>query len=176
MTQPAADRTNLVLIGMPGVGKSTVGVLLAKATGRDFLDTDVYIQAREGQILQSILDADGHEAFCRMEERHIVALTCRNHVIATGGSVVYSNEAMRHLKAGGTLIWLTLPLESLERRITDMAVRGIVMAHSHTLAELYSEREPLYRRWADVTVDYDGLSPDQVVASMLAALLQKGLL
>jgi shikimate kinase len=167
MPRPASP-SNLVLIGMPGVGKSTVGVLLAKATRRDFVDTDVSIQAREGRRLQAILDADGREAFCRLEERYVLALDCRRHVIATGGSVVYSARAMEHLAADGRVIHLTLPLDKLDRRLTDMAWRGIVMAPGQTLAEVLREREPLYRRWADVTVPCEGRSADEVVAAVLA--------
>ena len=162
--------SNLVLIGMPGVGKSTVGVLLAKATSRDFLDTDVFIQAREGRALQAILDAEGRDAFCRLEERYTLALDCRDHVIATGGSVVYSRAAMTHLRNSGAVVHLTLPLALLEQRITNMAWRGIVMAPGQTLAQVYAQREPLYRQWADVTVPCDGRTADQVVADVLAAI------
>ena len=164
------DAANIVLIGMPGVGKSTVGVLLAKATGRSFVDTDVYIQTREGRRLQEIIDTDGLEAFCEIEARHILDLNCRGHVIATGGSVVYSAPAMTHLKAGGKVVRLHLPLEKLTAHIDNLDVRGVVMAGGETLDDLYRRREPLYDRWADVTIDCEARTQDQVVAAILAEL------
>ena len=165
MTRPR-DNRNVVLIGMPGVGKSTVGVLLAKATSRDFLDTDVHIQVRQGRRLQEILDADGRAAFMRMEERYLLGLDLRDHVIATGGSVVYSEAAMRHLAARGVIVYLRLALPLLERRISNLGVRGVVMARGQTLADLYAERSPLYQRWGQVILDCDGLTADQVVREL----------
>ncbi len=162
--------TNIVLIGMPGVGKSTVGVLLAKATERAFVDTDVVIQARQGRSLQHILDAEGTEGFCRIEQQHVLDLRCRRHVIATGGSVVYSPPAMAHLKAGGVIVHLHLPLEPLRRRVADPHARGVVMPAGKTLDDLYAERRGLYRRYADVTMDCTGRNHDQVVADILVAL------
>ena len=166
----SAGKSNLVLIGMPGVGKSTVGVLLAKAAARHFLDTDVHIQAHEGRTLQAILAADGREAFCRLEERYTLALDLRGHVIATGGSVVYSDRAMRHLAAAGTVIWLRLPLAVLERRLSDVAWRGIVMSPGQTLAEVFAEREPLYAKWAELAVDTEGMKADEVAGAILGRL------
>lgn len=163
-------RSNLVLIGMPGVGKSTLGVLLARATGRDFLDTDVRLQALAGRSLQAILDADGLEAFRRLEERVVLDLACCNTVIATGGSVVYSAAAMAHLRTGGLVVHLHLPLDLLRRRLADMATRGIVMAPGQSLESLFAEREPLYRAHADVTVDCTGLGHEAAVAAVLAAV------
>jgi shikimate kinase len=119
-----SPETNLVLIGMPGAGKSTIGVLLAKATARAFLDTDVHIQSREGRRLQEILDTEGRAAFCRIEERRILELHLTQHVIATGGSVVYSAAAMAHLKRNGLIVLLDLPFELLTRRLRDIAARG----------------------------------------------------
>jgi shikimate kinase len=138
-------------------------VLLAKATSRAFLDTDVAIQAAEGRSLQQIIDEDGLDAFCRIEEGHVVSLTCRSTVIATGGSVVYSPAAMRHLATGGIVIHLDLDLASTERRLTNLATRGVVMAPGQTLATLYAERLPLYRRYAELTVDCAGKSHEEVV-------------
>jgi shikimate kinase len=160
---------NLVLIGMPGVGKSTVGVLLAKATSRDFLDTDVLIQAREGRSLQQILDAEGRAAFVRLEERYLIGLETSGCVIATGGSAVYSAGAMTHLAARGRIIYLRLPLEVLQERVTNLGARGIVKEPQQTLAEIFRERSPLYARWAQVTIDCLGRTPDQVVDAILAA-------
>ena len=162
--------TNLVLIGMPGVGKSTVGVLLAKATSRDFLDTDVYVQAREGRSLQEIIDRDGTDSFCRLEERHILSLTCRSSVIATGGSVVYHPAAMRHLASSGVIIHLTLDFAALERRLTNLDSRGVVMAPGQSLLQLFAEREPLYQRYAQYTIGCGNRSHEEIVAEITRRL------
>jgi shikimate kinase len=164
---------NVVLIGMPGAGKSTVGVLLAKALSREFLDTDLLIQAREGRRLQAILEELGAAAFRALEERYLVELRCRGAVIATGGSAVYSAKAMAHLGTGGTLVYLELPLPHLQRRLGDAGQRGIVRAPGQTLAQLDAERRPLYERYADRTVHTLGLDHEQVVAAILAALDQR---
>jgi shikimate kinase len=158
---------NIVLIGMPAVGKSTIGVLLAKAVSRDFIDTDVYIQAREGRSLQEIIDREGLEEFCRIEERHLLALACRGKVMATGGSVVYSAAAMKHLRTCGALIHLTLDLLSLKKRLTNLDSRGVVMAPGKTLDLLYRERMPLYRQYADFTVNCRGKTHEEIVAEII---------
>jgi shikimate kinase len=163
-------RTNIVLIGMPAVGKSTIGVLLAKATGRDFLDTDVALQARAGRRLGQIIDADGIDAFSRLEEQSILALDVRGHVIATGGSAVYSEAAMAHLAATGPVVHLDLPLGRIADRIGSLHARGVVIAPGQTLADLYRRRQPLYRRHADLTVACEGKTQDQIVAEVVAAL------
>ncbi|MCX7013264.1 MAG: shikimate kinase [Candidatus Sumerlaeota bacterium] len=162
-----AQSPNLILIGMPGVGKSTVGVLLAKAASREFVDIDVWIQSREGRRLQDIIDAVGMEAFRALEERSVLALAVQNAVIATGGSVVYSEAAMRHLKTGGVAIHLDLALPLLEKRLTNLDSRGVVRTPSQSLAELYAERQPLYRRHADVAIDCAGKTHEEVVEEIL---------
>ncbi len=169
MTRTDSGR-NLVLIGMPGAGKSTVGVLLAKATSRDFLDTDVLIQHREGRPLQQLLNDLGRDAFIRLEARHLTALDHRHAVIATGGSAVYGAGAMQRLAVRGRIIYLRLPLEVLEHRIRNMGSRGIVKEPRQTLAGIYEERSPLYERWAEITIDGQDRSADQVVDDILAAL------
>ena len=161
---------NIILIGMPGAGKSTVGVLLAKAMSRDFVDTDVLIQTAEGRRLQEIIDSEGLDSFLALEERHVLALHVRGTVVATGGSVVYSERAMNRLKRHGCAVYLQLPLSHLEARITDMDSRGVVIAPWHNLADLYHERLPLYEAFADVTIDCAGLSHGQVVQAVLQAL------
>jgi len=165
-----ATGRNIVLIGMAGAGKSTVGVLLAKALSRTFIDTDLLIQAAEGRRLQEILDRDGIEAFRRLEEKHLLGLSARGAVIATGGSVVYSARAMAHLKDNGVAVYLYLPVDALERRVTNLDSRGIVMAPGQTFAELYRERQPLYEKYADLTIDCSGLGHDAVVERTIAAL------
>ena len=170
MTRRLQPDDNIVLIGMPGVGKSTAGVLLAKATGREFIDTDVAMQVRCGRRLQEIIDADGLDVFRRIEQARILELDCRRHVIATGGSVVYSAAAMAHLKAGGPVVHLDLPLERIIERIDNLDVRGVVMEPGCTLADLHRQRQPLYQRYADLTVQCDGLTQDQVVAEIIRKL------
>lgn len=161
---------NIVLIGMPGVGKSTVGVLLAKRLGLGFIDMDIHIQQREGLSLQALIAAHGAEAFCRIEERHILSLALERHVIAPGGSVVYSPRAMAHLKAGGFAIHLDITVAHLQRRLDDVDARGVVIAPGQTIADLYAERRPLYRAYADATVATGGLTPEEVVGKVIAAI------
>lgn len=157
------------LIGMPGAGKSTVGVLLAKQLARPFVDVDVYIQAGTGRTLQEILDAEGLEAFLALEEQYVRCLDVENHVIATGGSVVYSPAAMAFLRQAGRIVYLALPLEDVQRRLTDLQTRGVAMPPGMTLPELYRRRAPLYERYADVTIDCRGRHHQGVVDAILAA-------
>lgn len=148
-----ASGRNLVLIGMPGAGKSTVGVLLAKALKMPFTDTDILIQRRQDCYLQELIEEHGIEGFIRIEEETVKSLDLNNHVIATGGSVVYSEAAMAHLKAHGIVFFLNASLYQLERRLKNMKSRGIAMTPGQTLASLYRERLPLYRKYADVEID-----------------------
>lgn len=164
------SKYNVTLIGMPGVGKSTVGVLLAKASQRGFVDTDVVIQTQTGRALQAIIDENGLDAFRRLEEAAVVGLHVRSHVIATGGSVVYSEQAMEHLRSGGPIVALRLPVECLERRLSNLSVRGVVMPAGWTLRRLDAERAPLYRTWANLVVDATEKSQDQIVAEILSHL------
>ena len=143
---------DIVLIGMPGSGKSTVGVLLAKALGCLFTDVDLLISHRAKKPLQRILDEDGLDAFLALEEEVGSRLRAENTVIATGGSMVISDKAMRHLKTLGTVVYIDVPFEEIERRVTNIKTRGIVFHPNETLADVYRERKPLYERWADLTV------------------------
>jgi shikimate kinase len=161
---------NIILIGMPGAGKSTVGVLLAKATGRDFLDTDVSLQAREGRPLAGIIAAEGLEGFCQIEAGHILSLRPTRCVIATGGSAVYSAPAMSHLGAGGPIVYLRWSLPTLRRRLDDLAGRGVVMTPGQSLADIYARRAPLYEKWADVTIACTDETQDQLCAAICDVL------
>ena len=161
---------NIILIGMPGVGKSTVGVILAKELGYRFLDTDLVIQEREGIRLKEILERDGVDGFLSIEEDVCATLQAEHSVIATGGSVVYSGKAMEHLRAIGTVVYLQLPYAQLEKRLGNLHNRGVVLRDGQTLRALYEERIPLYERYADVTVDESGLDTEETLAAVRAAL------
>lgn len=152
---------------MPGAGKSTVGVLLAKRSGREFVDTDLLIQTAQGRPLQDIIDRDGTEVFRRLEEICVLALGCQGAVVATGGSVVYSGPAMEHLRRLGTVVFLDVPLAVLEGRVGDPGARGLVRRPGQSLADLYAERRPLYLRHANLTVDCGQRRHEEVVNAIL---------
>lgn len=165
-----SEDKNVVLIGMPAVGKSTIGVLLAKKLGRYFLDTDVFIQAVSGRGLQQIIDTDGLDEFCKLEAEHILCIDKTDCVIATGGSVVYSDAVMNHLKEDGIVVYLSLPLEVIKKRLTDLNIRGVVMSKGQTLDDLYKKRTPLYEKWADVTIACQNLTHEQTVEKIIKEL------
>ncbi|PLY02839.1 MAG: shikimate kinase [Desulfuromonas sp.] len=161
---------NIILIGMPGAGKSTVGVILAKRLGFNFIDTDLIIQAREKARLQEIIDAHGIHYFRHIEEEMLLHLNMEHCVIATGGSVVYSASGTAGLKRSGLLVYLAVPLDDLEQRILDMGQRGLVMEQGQTFAQLFQERTPLYELYADLTIDCSGLNAEQVAAAAEEAI------
>jgi shikimate kinase len=165
-----ADGRCVVLIGMPGAGKSTVGVLLAKHLGLAFVDTDLLIQKRAGRRLQQILDGNGWRELRRLEEEAILALEAGGAVIATGGSAVYSERAMNRLRELGVLVYLKAGPELLASRIDDYDRRGIANPPEQSFEEIWSERTPLYSRHADVVVEVDGLTHEQVARAVMAAL------
>jgi len=143
---------NIVIIGMPGAGKSTMGVILAKALGRPFIDTDLVIQEKTGMLLQEILDRQGTDAFTRIEQKAVLSLRAKNAVVATGGSVVFSRRAMEHLKKSGVIIYLEISFEEMEKRLQNITTRGIVLHEGESLREMYNWRAPLYQKYADITV------------------------
>ncbi len=163
---------NIILIGMPGSGKSTVGVLAAKALGFDFIDTDLTLQQREGALLQNILNERGTEVFLDLEERAICSVECKNAVISPGGSCVCRELSMAHLKSMGRIVYLDLPLQELEARLNNISTRGIAMEPGQTLSEVYDYRTPLYRKWADITVDCAGQSLEETVSAVLRSLIK----
>ena len=161
---------NIVLIGMPGCGKSTTGVLLAKTLKLPFLDTDLLIQTAENRFLQEIIDAEGMEAFLDIEERAITSLAlARDHVIATGGSVIYRESTMHYLRSGGMTVYLMVSCTTLEARLRNIATRGIARRREQTLCDLLAERHSEYLRFADHCLDVDRCSTEEVV-TLLAAL------
>ncbi len=163
--------SNIVLIGMPGSGKSTVGVILAKQMSCGFVDTDLLIQSSQGRTLQEIIDTDGHLALRRVEEEIIIGLSCCNNVIATGGSAPYSDSAMNHLKSKGTVIFLDVDLPTLESRIDDFKTRGIAKRSDQSFADLFHERFALYNNHADITINCAGLTQEGVCAVIMSELM-----
>lgn len=163
---------NIILIGMPGSGKSTVGVLLAKTLGFDFIDTDLILQQREGALLQNILNEKGTEIFLDLEQQAICTVECKQAVISPGGSCVCRELSMAHLKNLGRIVYLDLPLQELEARLNNISTRGIAMEPGQTLSEVYRYRTPLYEKWADVTVQCAGQNLEETVAAVLRALIK----
>ena len=161
---------NIVLIGMPGVGKSTVGVILAKVLGYQFLDADLVIQQKEGKLLKEIIAEVGTEGFIEVENRVNAGIECSKTIIATGGSVVYGKEAMEHLKEIGTVVYLEVPFKTIEKRLSDIKGRGVVLKEGQTLYDLYMERTPLYEKHADLRVCEEGLDVEQTVELLIEKL------
>jgi shikimate kinase len=144
---------NIVIIGMPGAGKSTMGVILAKTLGSNFTDTDIVIQENSGRLLQEIIDTEGTDAFLKTEEKTLLSLHCHHAVIATGGSVVFSEKAMEHLKKDGVVLYLKISFEEMVRRLNNITTRGIVLVAGQSLRDMYNQRVPLYEKYADITID-----------------------
>ena len=166
-------KTNIVLIGMPGSGKSTVGVILAKMLAKSFLDTDILIQNREMRTLQDIVDREGHMALRRVEERVLLDVDCRDTVIATGGSAAYSEPAMRHLQDIGTVVFLHTDLDTLQRRIGNYHTRGLAKRPEQSFEDLFAERLQLYRRYAEVVIETSLLGQEEVSELIMARLLER---
>lgn len=163
-------KSNVVLIGMPGSGKSTVGVILAKQTSRAFVDTDVLIQTTEHRPLQEIVDSCGYQALREIEERVLLGLHCGDHVVATGGSAVYSRAAMEHLKSCGVAVFLKVDVGVLESRIKDMSTRGIAKRPGQSFLDLYNERSVLYSRYADITIECGSRTHEEVCAAIIQSM------
>ena len=161
---------NMILIGMPGSGKSTVGVVPAKALGMGFLDVDLLIQEREGALLQQLIDRQGVERFLDLERDAILSLNCRGTVVAPGGSCVCRKEAIAHMRRLGTVVYLELPLAEVAGRIRNQSSRGIALSPGQTLADLYQYRVPLYQRCAHITVPAGGQSLAETVENVKRAL------
>jgi shikimate kinase len=170
MTIMQEHPSNIVLIGMPGAGKSTVGVLLSRLTCRGFVDTDVLIQTAQGRSLQEIVDTSGHLALRAIEEETILKLAVRHSVIATGGSAVYSHAAMAHLKKDGIAVFLNVTLRTLGSRVRDFATRGLAKRRDQSLDDLFRERFSLYMKYADVVLDCNDLTHEDVCAAIMKEL------
>lgn len=161
---------NIILIGMPGAGKSTVGIVLAKVLGYDFIDSDLLIQKEEGKLLWQIMEDVGNEGFNRIEERVNSRICADRSVIATGGSVVYGPKAMEHLQSIGTVVYLKASCEALEQRLGDLTKRGVVFEPGQTLRDLYNERVPLYEKYAHITVDVGDKTVQKAVEAISRSL------
>ncbi len=163
-------KQNLILIGMPGAGKSTVGVLLAKRLGVSFLDSDILMQTGEGCLLQETISVKGIDGFRSIEEGYLLSVPPDCGVVATGGSAVYSQKAMAHLRSLGPAVYLQIDIATLKARLGNLDERGVLRMPGQTIDMLYGERCPLYERFADITVSTAGVTPDQVVTQVLRQL------
>ena len=161
---------NIILIGMPGVGKSTIGVILAKVLGYQFMDADLVIQEQEGKLLREIIDEVGTEGFIKVENRVNANINAHRTIIATGGSVVYGKEAMEHLKSIGTVVYLSVPYSTLEKRLADIKGRGVVLKEGQDLYGLFEERTPLYEHYADIEISEDYLGVEETVEKIIENL------
>lgn len=154
---------NIILVGMPGAGKSTIGVILAKVLGYQFLDSDLIIQEKEQRLLSEIIEAEGIDGFIDVEEKINSEIEADKCVIATGGSVVYGDRAMNHLKAIGTVVYIKLSYETLCKRLGNIKQRGVVLRNGQDLQDLYYERCPLYEQYADIVLDAEELSIEELM-------------
>ncbi|WP_303789529.1 shikimate kinase [Ruminococcus flavefaciens] len=161
---------NIVLIGMPAVGKSTVGVILAKLLGYRFIDTDLVIQEKEGTLLKNIISECGIDSFIEIENKIISGLKAKKSVISTGGSVIYGTEAMKNLGENGTIVYLKLDYSKLKYRLGNIKNRGVVIRDGQSLSSLYKERVPLYEKYADVIIDENGCNIEKTVEKIIDGL------
>jgi len=159
-------KKNLVLVGMPGSGKSTIGILLAKSIKYPFIDTDIFIQSKEGKYLQDIINVQGLETFLKIEEKYILSLDVNQYVIATGGSAIYSEKTMRKLKSNGTILFLDVSFKLIKKRINNLYTRGIVKKASQNLKDIYKERKPLYQRYADIIIYCNNKNQEEIVSEI----------
>lgn len=161
------DKSNVILIGMPGSGKSTCGVLCAKALLKNFFDTDLLLQGLEQELLQNIITEKGNDYFLDAEENAILSLNLKATVIATGGSVIYSDKAMEHLRSMGKVVYLHLQYETMVDRIDNITTRGVVLKKGTSLRDMYNERLPLYEKYADVVIECDNNTVEQTVEQII---------
>lgn len=158
---------NIILVGMPSCGKSTVGVVLAKTMNKGFVDTDILIQQREGKTLQDIINTHGNEYFHHVEESVLLDFDGENYIVATGGSAIYFDRAMEHFKENGKVVYLKVSLETVLKRLNNIKTRGVTLAKGQTLEDLYHQRVPLYEKHADIVIEADGLNVEEVVERII---------
>lgn len=163
-------KNNIILIGMPGCGKSTIGVVLAKVLGYEFTDSDLLIQRREKKLLREIIAEQGEEGFLQIEDAVNAAIDTEHHVIATGGSVVYCEKAMKHLSEIGTIVYLKLSYATICNRLGNIRRRGVVLKDGQSLKDLYDERTPLYEKYANLVIDAEGQDVEGLMEEVVKAL------
>lgn len=161
---------NVILIGMPSCGKSTCGVVLAKTMNKGFVDTDLLIQQKEGMALQEIINRRGNEYFHQVEEKVLCDFEGYNYVVATGGSAIYYEKAIEKFKQNGTVVYLKVSLETVLARLRNIKTRGVTLAKGQTLEDLYHQRIPLYEKYADVVIESEGCSVEDLVEKIIQAL------
>ncbi len=166
---------NYILIGMPGSGKSTIGVLLAKELGLDFIDTDIVLQRKTGRNLCDIINSEGIDTFLKIENEVLKSISTEDAVISTGGSAIYCYEGMENLKKYGTVIYLKVELDELKKRLNNIKTRGIAMEKGTTIDDLFCERTPLYEKWADITVLCDGETAEENLRKVTGQALLWGI-
>lgn len=164
-------KNNVVLIGMPGAGKSTIGVVLAKVLGYKFVDSDLVIQEKTHKLLKDIIEEEGTDGFKKVENKVNAELEAERSVIATGGSVVYGQEAMEHLRNIGVVIYIRVPYEEINRRISNLKGRGVVMEEDQTLLDIFNERNGLYEKYADVIIDISNIGIEESVCKILQSYI-----
>lgn len=167
------EKSNIVLIGMAGCGKSSIGKLLARQLNRPFLDTDDLMMERQEKTIQQILDSKGTDGFRQIEEKILLAINVRDHVIATGGSSIYSKQGMQHLKKRGVTVLLKTPLDILQLRVGDAAGRGLVKQPGQSFEDIYAERKGLYEKYADISIDCTVLSREDVCSAIIKELKRR---
>ena len=168
------NKNNIILIGMPGCGKSTVGVVLAKTLGFRFADSDLIIQETDGRLLSEIIAQEGIDGFNKIENEVNASIDVKNTVVATGGSVVYGKDAMRHLSDIGTIVYIRLPYKVIRKRLGDLKKRGVAIREGQTLRELYDERSVLYEHYADIIIEPDGKNIPETVRLIRKKLKDSG--
>ena len=166
------NKKNIILIGMPGCGKSTVGIILAKIIGYEFIDSDLIIQKERDMLLPELIERYGVDGFRRIENEINTAVIANKAIIATGGSVIYGREAMAHYKEIGTVVYIKLPCDEIAERVGDLSQRGVASDSNQTIADIYNERTPIYESYADITVDADGLRIEQTAKLIIKKLTE----
>ncbi len=161
---------NIILIGMAGAGKSTTGVVVAKILAMDFLDGDLVIQKKTGRTLQDIIDKEGNAAFRKIEEEVLCGIQVENTVIAPGGSAIYYPAVFEHFKKNGKVVFLHVPFDEIQRRLSNLATRGVTLEDGQTIEDLYYQRLPLYQKYADITIDTTGLTLEDTVAKIIESI------
>ena len=158
---------NVILVGMPACGKSTIGVVLAKSMNKGFMDTDLLIQQKEGRTLQAIINEHGNDYFHQVEEQVLLEVDADNYVIATGGSAIYFDQAMEHFKENGKIVYIKVSLETILERLRNIKTRGVTLGKGQTIADLYQQRVPLYEKHADIVIDAEHLHIEEIVEKII---------